>query len=46
MEQVINGIDPLRTPASLVPTIADPSPEQLKPFIGGSSPYGPEHRGL
>jgi hypothetical protein len=42
MERVVNEIDPLRTPATLVPTIADPTPDQLKPFIGAWNPYGPD----
>jgi hypothetical protein len=37
-------IDPLRHPPTM-PTVNDPSPEDLRPFLNGWSPYGPdEHR--
>lgn len=36
-------IDPLRRPP-VMPAIHDPSPEDLRPFLNGWSPYGPDSR--
>jgi hypothetical protein len=36
-------IDPLRRP-QVMPAIHDPSPEDLRPFLNGWSPYGPDSR--
>jgi hypothetical protein len=36
-------IDPFRHPP-VMPTVCDPSPEDLRPFLNGWSPYGPDTR--
>lgn len=36
-------IDPLRHPLGM-PAVRDPSPEDLRPFLNGWSPYGPDAR--
>lgn len=41
MAATIDAQDPLASPALLVPTITEPTAEQLKPFLKEFNPYGP-----
>jgi hypothetical protein len=36
-------IDPMRHPP-VMPAVREPSPEDLRPFLNGWSPYGPDTR--
>jgi hypothetical protein len=38
-----DGIDPLKHPP-VMPEAPDPSPEDLRPFLKGWNPYGPDSR--
>jgi len=40
IREYIDRIDPLQS-ALAMPESPEPSPEDLKPFLGGLSPYGP-----
>lgn len=40
MRSIIDKLDPLATPTLIVPEVPEPKPEDLKPFLGGWSPYG------
>lgn len=42
MRSTIDELDPLTLPTSIVPTIADPTPGDLKPFMQGLNPWGPD----
>jgi hypothetical protein len=39
--QLSAAIDPLRHPP-VMPAVRDPCPEDLRPFLNGWSPYGPD----
>ncbi len=41
-ERVLDGLDPLRDPAVLAPSVPEPRPEDLKPFLGRWNPHGPD----
>ena len=38
----LDEIDPLMHPESILPDVPDPKPDDLKPFLDGWSPHGPE----
>ncbi|WP_298868476.1 hypothetical protein [uncultured Microbacterium sp.] len=40
MHSIIDELDPIASPSLIVPVVPDPTPEQLKPFLGAWSPYG------
>ena len=40
IEAYLASRDPLQSPPGL-PDVPEPGPEDLKPFLGGLSPYGP-----
>jgi hypothetical protein len=42
MERRLDAIDPLGHAEGIVPTVVDPKPEDLKPFLDGWSPNGPD----
>lgn len=42
VERLLEESDAVHDPALLVPTIGEPNPADLQPFLGGWSPYGPE----
>ena len=44
MEAAMKQLDPLVSPELLVPDIRKPKPDDLKPHLGGWSPYGPDGR--
>lgn len=44
IEAAMKQLDPLASPELLVPDVRKPTPEDLKPYLGGWSPYGPEGR--
>lgn len=45
--QTLEAFDPLRDLSRIVPEVAEPTPEDLKPFLGNWSPYGSDRsRGL
>lgn len=44
VEAALSGADPLQNPELLVPRVPEPSPEDLKPYLHGWSPYGPDGR--
>lgn len=41
-ERTLDALDPIRQLSSLVPQIAEPKPDDLKPFLGSWSPHGPD----
>jgi hypothetical protein len=41
-ERRLDQIDPIRHLELLLPEIPDPKPDDLKPYLDGWSPYGPE----
>ena len=41
----VDGLDPLANPAVLAPSVPEPRPDDLKPFLDGWSPHGPDGRG-
>ncbi|WP_448810378.1 hypothetical protein [Agromyces bauzanensis] len=43
-ERTLNGLDPIQRVEHLLPDLAEPKPEDLKPFLNGWSPYGPDGR--
>lgn len=43
-ENALDRRDPTADPDRLVPVIDEPKPEDLKPFLTGWNPYGPESR--
>jgi hypothetical protein len=46
-EQILEARDPLRDLSRIVPEVPEPTPEDLKPFLGNWSPYGSDRsRGL
>lgn len=42
MRSVIEELDPLASPTSIVPSVRDPSPTDLQPFMRGFNPWGPD----
>jgi hypothetical protein len=42
MRAAIDALDPIASPTLIVPSVPDPSPDKLAPFLKGWSPYGPE----
>lgn len=42
VRQYVDGLDPVQSAPSM-PERLEPSPEDLKPFLDGLSPYGPRH---
>ncbi|WP_416442561.1 hypothetical protein AB3K78_09110 [Leucobacter sp. HNU] len=44
IEASMKLLDPLASPELLVPDIQKPKSEDLKPYLGGWSPYGPDER--
>ncbi len=42
-ERTLDELDPLRRPQLLAPVALEPKPEDLKPFLRGWSPYGPNN---
>lgn len=45
VERRLAALDPLGDIRAMVPTVREPEPEDLKPFLGRLSPYGPRHSG-
>jgi hypothetical protein len=41
-ERTLDALDPIRQLSKLVPEVPDPKPDDLKPFLGGWSPHGPD----
>lgn len=41
-EKILETLDPIGNLSTVVPSIPDPRPEDLKPFIGNWSPHGPD----
>jgi hypothetical protein len=41
-ERRIDAADPLANPDLLLPRVREPKPDDLKPYLGGLSPHGPE----
>ncbi|WP_460530400.1 hypothetical protein [Humibacter ginsengiterrae] len=42
MKTVIDDLDPISSPELLIPRTPEPTAEELRPFLSGWSPYGPE----
>lgn len=40
-EEHVDRLDPVRNLSRIIPNIPDPQPEDLKPFLSGWSPHGP-----
>lgn len=43
-ERTLNDIDPIADLSGIVPDVPDPKPDDLKPFLNGWSPYGPDRQ--
>lgn len=41
-ERRLDAADPIRTPDRLLPQIREPKPDDLKPYLDGWSPHGPD----
>jgi len=41
-ERRLDAADPLRNPGLLVPSVRSPKPDDLKPYLDGWSPHGPD----
>jgi hypothetical protein len=41
-QQRLDQADPLREPEKLLPRVREPKPDDLKPFLDGWSPHGPD----
>ena len=41
-ERRLDAADPLRNPDRLLPQIREPKPDDLKPYLDGWSPHGPD----
>lgn len=41
-ERRLDKADPLATPDLLLPHVREPKPDDLKPYLGGLSPHGPD----
>ena len=41
MEAAIDSLDPIASPELVLPKVKEPSNEDLRPFLSGWSPYGP-----
>ena len=44
MEAFAASIDPLQREPAPMPSVSEPTPEDLKPFLEGWSPHGPDGR--
>lgn len=44
VETTLRERSPLKHPERFIPEIPDPNPEDLKPYLHGWSPYGPDRR--
>ena len=45
VERRLDGLDPVRHPELILPSVPEPKPEEPKPFLHGRSPPGPEGYG-
>ncbi|RDI53323.1 hypothetical protein [Nocardia mexicana] len=41
-ERTLDGLDPILQPTRIAPDVPEPKPEDLKPFLKGWSPHGPD----
>ena len=44
-EQRLDELDPVKHPESILPDVPEPKPDNLKPFLDGWSPHGPDRLG-
>ena len=42
VDRRLAALDPLANPARLIPEVPEPKPDDLKPYLRGWSPHGPE----
>ena len=41
-ERRLDRADPLADPSRLLPRVREPKPDDLKPYLGGLNPHGPD----